>query len=76
LDVVSAMKDVFVFHAGTKKRKRVVTAGGRVLAVSALGPDLAKARARAYDAVAAIDFRGVQFRSDIALKASQTGVEA
>jgi len=81
LDVVAAMKDVFVFHAGTKKRKRVVTAGGRVLAVSALGPDLAQARARAYDAVAAIDFRGKQFRSDIALgaskaAASQTGVEA
>jgi phosphoribosylamine--glycine ligase len=76
LDAVGDMKDVLVFHAGTKKRKRLVTAGGRVLAVSALGADLAQARARAYDAVATIDFRGKQFRTDVALKASQTGEQA
>jgi phosphoribosylamine--glycine ligase len=73
LDVVAAMPDVLVFHAGTKRRKRFVTAGGRVLAVSALGSDLAHARARAYDAVEALDFRGMHFRTDIALKASQMG---
>ena len=71
LDDVAAMPDVFVFHAGTKKRRKIVTAGGRVLAVSALGADVAQARARAYDAVGAIDFKGKQFRTDIALRASQ-----
>jgi phosphoribosylamine--glycine ligase len=68
---VAAMPDVHVFHAGTKMRRKLVTAGGRVLAVSALGADLAQARARAYDAVEAIDFKGKQFRTDIALRASQ-----
>ena len=67
----AAMSDVFVFHAGTRKRRKLVTAGGRVLAVSALGADLAQARARAYDAVEAIDFKGKQFRTDIALRAAQ-----
>jgi phosphoribosylamine--glycine ligase len=76
LESATAMPNVHVFHAGTKKRKKIVTAGGRVLAVSALGTDLAQARARAYDAVAAIDFRGKQFRTDIALKASTTGETA
>ena len=71
LDTVAAMPDVHVFHAGTRKRKKIVTAGGRVLAVSALGADLARARARAYDAVEAIAFKGKQFRTDIALRASQ-----
>jgi phosphoribosylamine--glycine ligase len=71
LDDVASMPDVHVFHAGTKMRRKLVTAGGRVLAVSALGTDLAQARARAYDAVEAIDFKGKQFRTDIALRASQ-----
>jgi len=71
LSDVASMPDVLVFHAGTKMRRKLVTAGGRVLAVSALGADLAQARARAYDAVEAIDFKGKQFRTDIALRASQ-----
>jgi len=71
LSDVASMPDVLVFHAGTKMRRKLVTAGGRVLAVSALGTDLAQARARAYDAVEAIDFKGKQFRTDIALRASQ-----
>jgi phosphoribosylamine---glycine ligase len=72
LDAVRAMSDVVVFHAGTavKAPGKVVTAGGRVLAVSALGANLASARARAYDAVDAIDFKGKQFRSDIAARAA------
>jgi len=49
----------------------LVTAGGRVLAVSALGADLAQARARAYDAVEAIEFKGKQFRTDIAQRAAE-----
>ena len=58
-----------VFHAGTRlDGERFVTSGGRVLGVTALGPDLATARARAYAAVAKIDFELAQFRSDIAAK--------
>ncbi len=62
---------VAVFHAGTARRDgRVVTAGGRVLAVSALGTDLADARARAYRAASLISFEGVHHRADIALEAA------
>ena len=58
-----------VFHAGTRlDGGQVVTAGGRVLGVTALGPDLATARERAYAAVGAIQFEGAQFRRDIAVK--------
>jgi len=71
VDRAGSMPDVFVFHAGTKKRRKLVTTGGRVLVVSALGADLAQARARAYDAVEAIEFKGKQFRTDIALRAAE-----
>lgn len=58
--------DLVVFHAGTaRKGDSLVTAGGRVLGVTALGPDLAAARARAYAAVDRIEFEGKQFRRDI-----------
>lgn len=65
------LPDVKVFHAGTKidERNRLVTDGGRVLGVTALGDDLAAARARAYEAVKRIDFAGMHFRTDIADKA-------
>lgn len=64
---------VVVFHAGTRiAEERVVTAGGRVLGVTALADDLAAARQRAYDAVAAINFDGRQFRRDIAVKGLST----
>jgi phosphoribosylamine--glycine ligase len=60
---------VTVFHAGTRQENgKVVTAGGRVLGVTALAPDLAAARQRAYAAVDGIDFEGRQFRRDIAVK--------
>lgn len=78
LDVVDRMPDVKVFHAGTTLRtdpgaavasdKRVVTDGGRVLNVSALGDDLAQAQQRAYEAVRAIKFDGGWYRRDIAEK--------
>ena len=56
-----------VIHAGTALVDgHLVTAGGRVLAVTAVGTDVADARARAYDGVAAIDFDGAQWRTDIA----------
>lgn len=59
--------DTMVFHAGTAEQERtVVTTGGRVLGVTALGPDLAVARARAYEAVRLIQFDGAQYRQDIA----------
>ncbi|PZR77006.1 MAG: phosphoribosylamine--glycine ligase [Chthoniobacterales bacterium] len=62
------LPDVFVFHAGTKRRGgEIVSAGGRVLAVTALGDSIAQARERAYAAVAGIDFDGCRFRRDIAL---------
>jgi phosphoribosylamine---glycine ligase len=56
-----------VTHAGTALREgEVVTAGGRVLNVTALGPSAAEARERAYRGVAQIHFEGAQFRRDIA----------
>jgi phosphoribosylamine---glycine ligase len=56
-----------VFHAGTALHEgRLVTNGGRILNVTALGDSLADARAAAYDAASHIDFAGVQFRRDIA----------
>ena len=62
-----AREDVVVFHAGTRAEDgHLVTAGGRVLAVSALGPDLAAALDRAYAAVADITFEGAHHRTDIA----------
>jgi phosphoribosylamine--glycine ligase len=61
--------EITVFHAGTKRDgEHVVTAGGRVLGVTALAGDLAAARGKAYAAVEQIAFEGRQFRSDIAVK--------
>jgi phosphoribosylamine--glycine ligase len=65
----AAAADVLVFHAGTAaKDGRVVTAGGRVLAVTALGADLGEARGKAFRAVDKIRFEGAQFRRDIGAK--------
>jgi phosphoribosylamine--glycine ligase len=64
------MSDVMVFHAGTKEVDgRVVTAGGRVLCVTALGETISAAKVRAYEAVARIHFEGAQYRTDISDKA-------
>ena len=69
LEKAAAVQDVDVFHAGTALRDgRVVTAGGRVLAVSARGTDLGAARERAYAAVSHLSFRGMQYRWDIAAR--------
>jgi len=60
--------DVAVFHAGTKlEGGRVMTAGGRVLGVTALGETLAAARERAYGVVEGIAFEGAQYRRDLGL---------
>ena len=70
LDAAATLDDVTVYHAGTARQDgRVVTAGGRVLAVSALGNGFAAARERAYDAVGRISFDGMQVRPDIAERA-------
>ena len=60
--------DVAVFHAGTSLDDDggVVTAGGRVLTVTAMGKTLEDARARSYDNAARISFEGIQYRRDIA----------
>ncbi len=64
------LRGVTVFHAGTATRDgALVTAGGRVLGVQALGTDITEAIARAYAAVGRISFEGVHFRKDIGRKA-------
>jgi len=70
LDEAAKLKDVMVFHAGTaKKDGKIVTNGGRVLGVTALGDTIAEAKARAYEAVDKIRFEGAYCRRDIADKA-------
>lgn len=66
----AAAAGALVFHAGTARRGgQVVTAGGRVLGVTAVAPDIAAAVRAAYRGVAAIHFDGAQFRRDIAWRA-------
>ena len=72
LVAAGAVPGVEVLHAGTREKDgRIVTAGGRVLSVTAVGVDLSAARERAYSAVDLIEFEGAQFRRDIALKAAR-----
>jgi len=74
LEEAEAVEGVLVFHAGTVEQEgRVVTAGGRVLAVSALGATAAEARARAYEGCSRISFEGMQYRRDIAERVAQEG---
>jgi phosphoribosylamine--glycine ligase len=74
-DVITGLQtlgaNVFVTHAGTGRAAdgSIVTAGGRVLSVTALGDDFAAARASAYAAADMIQFQGKQMRRDIALRA-------
>ncbi len=72
LDAASAVPGVTVFHAGTAvdAAGALVTSGGRVLGVTALGSTLEQARSRAYAGTAAIGWTGAQHRTDIALEAS------
>ena len=67
-----------ITHAGTAEADgEIVTAGGRVLNVTALGPGPDAARRRAYDAADEISFEGRQIRTDIAARAvERTGVQA
>jgi phosphoribosylamine---glycine ligase len=71
--LAEAVPGASIFHAGTARpspEHAFVTDGGRVLAVSALGPSLAEARRSAYVGVEKISWPGMQFRSDIAERAA------
>jgi phosphoribosylamine--glycine ligase len=75
-DVISGLpadgEDAMVFHAATKlEGSHVVTSGGRVLCVCALGGTLKLAQQKAYDALNHIQFDGMQFRRDIGYRAIQ-----
>jgi phosphoribosylamine--glycine ligase len=68
LDKADGLPGVTVFRAGVAREAgQWVTAGGRVLNVTGMGDDLAAARATAYDAVSAISWPGMQYRTDIAV---------
>ncbi len=71
LEAAAAEPGVVVFHAGTAKDATgaIVTGGGRVLDVTALGSTIGEARRRAYDAAALITWPGMQYRRDIAAAA-------
>jgi phosphoribosylamine--glycine ligase len=68
IEKADALPDVKVFQAGTKfdaDGKRVLTDGGRVLSVCALGKDVADAQRRAYEAIRHVQFEGMHYRKDI-----------
>lgn len=70
LEAVKKLQDTTVFHAGTKQvGDKIVTAGGRVLGVTAVGEDILSAKNNAYTAVKKINFADVHFRTDIAWRA-------
>jgi phosphoribosylamine--glycine ligase len=72
LDKAREVENVTVFHAGTKRQNGdIVTSGGRVLGVTALGADITAAKTRAYEAVERIHFDRAYYRRDIADKAVQ-----
>jgi phosphoribosylamine--glycine ligase len=73
VEQADGMRDVKVFHSGTAMQgKQLVTAGGRVLSITALGETVADAQQRAYDAVAKIQFPGMHYRRDIGHQAIQS----
>jgi phosphoribosylamine--glycine ligase len=75
LDAAGEVEGVTVFHAGTRRNDGgdVLTSGGRVLNVTAVGSSLAEARERAYRAVERISWPGMQFRRDIAANCASAG---
>lgn len=76
LSETAPLDDVIVFHAGTKRQGTdVVTAGGRVLGVTGIGPQLLTARARAYEIVRTISYEGCYYRSDIAHRALTSNIQ-
>jgi len=76
LDEAEKLDDVHIFHAGTRRTNgEIVTSGGRVLAVTALGSTLEAARARVYEAVSRIHFENCHYRRDIALTAVTDNID-
>lgn len=76
LDAANQRENVHVDHAGTAlDGEEIVTAGGRVLAVVALGENLTEAREAAYAGVRDITWKGAQYRSDIALAAAENRIQ-
>jgi len=76
LEEAAKLDTVHIFHAGTKRANgETVTAGGRVIAVTALGPSVEAARLRAYDAVLRIHFENCHYRHDIALSGVTDNIE-
>ena len=72
LEDAARLPEVRIFQAGTKRQDgKIVTSGGRVLAITALGESVTEARERAYDAISQIHFEGCHFRRDIALRPAQ-----
>lgn len=73
LDDAAALDDVTVFCAGVGRSDAgdLVTAGGRVLAITGRGSTIAKARARAYEGVGAVSWAGIHYRNDIAASAAR-----
>jgi phosphoribosylamine--glycine ligase len=70
LDDLKNTKNVMVFHAGTRKKgSEILTSGGRVLGITALGNDYEDAIKKVYEAISYIKFEGMQYRRDIGLKA-------
>jgi phosphoribosylamine--glycine ligase len=74
LDEAAKMKDIVVFHAGTKSliangKSHIVTNGGRVLGVTGLGNTIKEAIDKTYQAVEKINFEGMHYRKDIGRKA-------
>ena len=66
LENFAGKEDYYCFHAGTKEKDgQIVTNGGRVLGVTAIGADLKEARAKAYEATKWVDFENKYMRSDI-----------
>jgi phosphoribosylamine--glycine ligase len=71
LEEAAKLEGIQIFHAGTKvANNQIVTSGGRVLAVTALGSTISAARERAYQAASLIRFDGCHYRRDIALSAA------
>ena len=69
LEKAEKLKDVLIFHAGTKVTDKIVTDGGRVLNVVALGDDIQDAIEKAYEACDVISFENMTYRKDIGNKA-------
>jgi phosphoribosylamine--glycine ligase len=72
LDQAGTLPGITIFHAGTQRQgTNILAVGGRVLNVTALGKDVAEAKARAYAAVEQIQWDGAYFRRDIGWRALQ-----